>query len=101
MSFSNTNGANRFPPQASLLVSSIQKGRGECHYNDKIAVTGAIPFLPPKKYFLICNSCFWCASFCMTNDHNGSEAAIYSYCPVCNKMQIESIPIYGNGYKQT
>jgi hypothetical protein len=25
-----------------------------------------------------------------------SEAAIYSKCPICNKKQIESIPILGN-----
>jgi hypothetical protein len=66
----------------------------------KIAVSRAIPISDSRqKSFHICNSCFWCATYHMINNRTEnyrSGAAIYSQCPVCNKKQIESIPIFGN-----
>ncbi len=96
MAYSKTNAANRFPSQVPLFLSSVRIVDKKSHYNGKIIYTVAIPFSCSKKYFLICNSCLWCASYFMTDYHSRSEAAIYSHCPVCNKKQIESIPIYGN-----
>jgi rubrerythrin len=44
-----------------------------------------------RKYqdaiFLICKSCFWCASWILT-DYNYSEQ-----CPTCSSIKMESIPI--------
>jgi hypothetical protein len=44
-----------------------------------------------RKYqdakFLICNSCFWCAS-CISTDYNYTE-----HCPTCSSIKMESIPI--------
>ena len=37
--------------------------------------------------FLICNSCFWCASYI---SHNPSY---FENCPACKSYRIEAIPI--------
>jgi hypothetical protein len=40
---------------------------------------------------------FWCATYYVINTANErSGATIYSQYPVCNKKQIESIPIFGD-----
>ena len=44
--------------------------------------------------FLICNSCFWCASYL------SSHSASIENCPTCNNNNIEFIPIsQTEGYK--
>jgi hypothetical protein len=41
-----------------------------------------------KKYFLLlCESCFWCASSIYIDSN------INRICPVCNNINVESIPI--------
>jgi hypothetical protein len=39
-------------------------------------------------YFLICRSCFWCASSTIDFD----ELA-FNNCPVCNDRRIEKLPV--------
>ena len=40
-----------------------------------------------ERNFLICRSCFWCASY-FNNMHRSVET-----CPSCNDAKIESMPI--------
>ena len=40
-----------------------------------------------KKYFLLCESCFWCASSIYI------DSSINRICPVCNNINVESISI--------
>jgi hypothetical protein len=42
-------------------------------------------------YFLLCQSCFWCASHFVDFD----DLAIID-CPVCNDRRIEKIPVSNN-----
>ena len=42
--------------------------------------------LHKRIHFLICDSCFWCAS-CI-NDHAASE------CPTCNTCMVKSMPVF-------
>jgi hypothetical protein len=44
-----------------------------------------------SSYFLICQSCFWCASHFVDFDN----LAIID-CPVCNDKRIEKIPVSNN-----
>lgn len=37
--------------------------------------------------FLLCESCFWCASYC------NSYRKVVSKCPTCGRDNVESIPI--------
>jgi hypothetical protein len=40
-----------------------------------------------ERNFLICRSCFWCASY-FNNMHRSVER-----CPSCNDAKVESMPI--------
>jgi hypothetical protein len=40
-----------------------------------------------ERYFLICKSCFWCASF-LNNIHGSFEV-----CPSCMNSELDLIPI--------
>jgi hypothetical protein len=59
-------------------------------------------------YFLICESCFWCASLLYFNGNdnntagtiNNNNTTITKYCPSCSNNRVESIPIsYNEVYK--
>jgi len=47
-----------------------------------------------RRYFMICQTCFWCASYIdiMAN----MEDFPYKACPACNDNRIESLPISDN-----
>jgi hypothetical protein len=57
-------------------------------------------------YFIICQSCFWCASYIATNtqaftsearrSRKGGEDAIRTKCPICIEGNIESMSVNGN-----
>ena len=59
--------------------------------------------------FLICESCFWCASLLCSNDDNNNDngagtttnnTTITKCCPCCRNNRVESIPIsYNEVYK--
>lgn len=46
--------------------------------------------LIPRRYFLLCQTCFWCASYIGAR-HDFDELS-YKACPVCNDIRIESLP---------
>ena len=48
-----------------------------------------------KIYFVICNSCYWCASYLGINDLgslSGSSSHVLD-CPICNSRNTELMPI--------
>jgi hypothetical protein len=46
-----------------------------------------------KFYFMICNTCFWCAS--VFKLHLSKYRDMFS-CPVCKGSKIETIPLAAN-----
>jgi hypothetical protein len=61
-----------------------------------------------KIYFLLCESCFWCASYFVVDEKdddsvrnnepggygdNNNDTNSISKCPICNKEKVESMPI--------
>ena len=46
-----------------------------------------------KFFFMICNSCFWCAS--VFKLHLSKYRDIFS-CPVCKGNKIETLPLAAN-----
>jgi hypothetical protein len=40
-----------------------------------------------ERYFLVCKSCFWCASF-LDNMHRSVEV-----CPSCMNSELDSMPL--------
>jgi hypothetical protein len=47
-----------------------------------------------KIYFLLCESCFWSASYLSTSYNNMKDPI--THCPLCNSEKIEAISISGN-----
>jgi hypothetical protein len=45
-----------------------------------------------KRYFMLCRSCFWCASYFIVDDED-DNVTITSKCPTCDKGKVESMPI--------
>ena len=42
-----------------------------------------------RRYFLICQTCFWCASLI-------DRCLFVKICPTCNDNNIESLPLLNN-----
>jgi hypothetical protein len=47
-----------------------------------------------KIYFVICNSCYWCASYFSIDDLESSSQVLR--CHLCNSHNTELIPISSN-----
>jgi hypothetical protein len=52
--------------------------------------------MPPKVDFLVCQSCFWCASCIFSHTYKGITEQAIVKCPSCVKGDIESLPIAQN-----
>ena len=44
-----------------------------------------------QKYFMICQTCFWCASY--IDIIGDMDALPYKACPTCNHTSIELLPL--------
>jgi hypothetical protein len=47
-------------------------------------------------HFLLCESCFWCASLLRSNDVNNNDNIISKYCPSCSNNRVQSMPVSCN-----
>jgi hypothetical protein len=63
------------------------------HQNDKI-----LQRISSQVYFVICNSCYWCASYFDIDDLESLSASSSHVldCHVCNSHNTELIPISTN-----
>jgi rubrerythrin len=50
--------------------------------------------LSTLRYFLICRTCFWCASF--IHRMGDTQNLFVKTCPICNDNNIESLPLLYN-----
>lgn len=44
-----------------------------------------------RRYFLLCQTCFWCASY--IDIMGNMDDSHYKACSICNDNRIESLPI--------
>ena len=49
---------------------------------------------PARKYFMICQICFWCASY--IDIMGNMDALPYKVCLTCNHTAIELLPLSDN-----
>ena len=54
----------------------------------QLEIQDSIIKFPSKKYFLLCQRCFWCAS-CLGKWN-------ISRCPCCDDVRLDSMPISFN-----
>ena len=83
----NKHIQNRYSEQVILKVLNA----ADNHNNNTIAIDNNNNniYTRAKRHFLICNSCFWCASLC-------SDSRTVR-CPTCNSYSnLELIPISKN-----
>jgi|SRR5215212_219163 len=74
---------NLYTEQVILKVLNTENNNGNTVAIHNNIYTGA------KRYFVICNSCFWCAS--LYSDSRSVK------CPLCNSCSnLESIPLSKN-----
>jgi hypothetical protein len=52
--------------------------------------------MPPKVDFLICQSCFWCASYISPPIYRRMTEETIAKCPSCIRGNVESLPIAQN-----
>jgi len=74
--------------QSNLLgisVNAIRRTSPSVEITQQID-TNAYAKVAKERYFLICDSCLWCASYF---DHEMTETK----CPVCRKGKIDCMPI--------
>ena len=51
-----------------------------------------------QRYFMICQTCFWCSSYISTMDI--MKELPFETCPTCNDNKVESLPIlYDESYR--
>jgi hypothetical protein len=51
-----------------------------------------------QRYFMICQTCFWCASYIGTMDIMNELP--FERCPTCSDNKVESLPIlYDESYR--
>ena len=68
----------------NTTASSFDSNTAKVSYEKKNKGTNT----KQKKHFLLlCESCFWCASSIYI------DSSINRICPVCNNINVESIPI--------
>jgi hypothetical protein len=80
---------NRYSEQ---VIFKVLNANNNNNYYDTVAIDNnkSKIYAGNKKDFLICNSCFWCASL-----YSNSRTIIK--CPMCNSYgNLESIPLSKN-----
>jgi hypothetical protein len=74
------------------MLSCLMEGK---IFYDSIYYSGSFDInrdkirLPTQIHFLLCNTCYWCAS------DIGSKSK-FTKCPSCNSLEVESMPIAKN-----
>ena len=84
----NLEKVNESEDKNSHILKDINSG----YVDNKLFVTHRQNItIYKKKQFMLCNSCFWCASSCIHTDNIFIEK-----CPVCQNRIIEFLPISNN-----
>jgi hypothetical protein len=76
----------------TLNVTLKMRAR-DSHLDD---IKGVYTGISDGIFFLICQSCFWCASDISTQYYKRYTEKTITKCPFCNADNIESIPIAEN-----
>jgi hypothetical protein len=72
----------------------IQKTKLSSSYKDNETENNPVLRATDHIYFVICNSCYWCASYLSIYDLESSSQALS--CHACNSHNTELIPISSN-----
>ncbi|MFZ0512397.1 MAG: hypothetical protein WAM14_12380 [Candidatus Nitrosopolaris sp.] len=81
------------PNKQTLAEDEIVKARSQ---KDQSAIFQTNKKDEPisRKYFMICQTCFWCASY--IDIMGNMDELPYKVCPTCNHTAIELLPLSNN-----
>ena len=74
--------------QAKATIQNMhQEILDHTNYEEKLSTIRPTP----QRYFMICQTCFWCSSHIGTMDI--MKELPFETCPTCNDNKVESLPI--------
>jgi len=80
------------PNKGTLQTEQLSKATSQNKHQERIEHIKKKKDDPiSRRYFLICQTCFWCASF--IDIMGNMEDLPYKACPTCDENKIESLPI--------
>jgi hypothetical protein len=72
----------------------LQKSKISSSFNQNEREINSVSRHINQIFFVICNSCYWCASYFSINDLNSPSQVLR--CHLCNSHNTELIPISSN-----
>ena len=79
------------PTKGILQTGEMTKDTSQDEHNETIARLKKKDESILRRCFLICQTCFWCASY--IDIMGNMDELPYKACPTCNNNRIESLPI--------
>jgi hypothetical protein len=74
---------------------SIQKNQVHLNFKNEERINNSILRHINRVYFIICNSCYWCASYFCSKELESTSSQVLR-CHMCNSNNTELIPISSN-----
>jgi hypothetical protein len=90
---------NNYTLNVTLKIKAEEEVSSRCIVDsnlDTISSRNRKTRISDEIYFLLCQSCFWCASYTSPFLNKRMTKEIITKCPSCNEENIESLPIADN-----
>ena len=87
----NAKGLYQHANRVKAESSEHEDGNRRVECNISRNIEGEL--LPSQKSFIICESCFWCASLIYGVEEENTGVSHSLQCPNCYNGKIESLPL--------
>jgi hypothetical protein len=85
---------NNYTLNVTLKIKAEEEVSSRCIVESNLDnISGRIS---DEIYFLLCQSCFWCASYTSPLLYKRMTKETITKCPSCNEENLESLPIAEN-----
>jgi hypothetical protein len=85
---------NNYTLNVTLKIKAEEEVSSRCIVESNLNnISGRIS---DEIYFLLCQSCFWCASYTSPLLYKRMTKETITKCPSCNEENLESLPIAEN-----
>jgi hypothetical protein len=88
---------NNYTLNVTLKIKAEEEVSSRCIVDSNLdTISGRKTRISDEIYFLLCQSCFWCASYASPFLYKRMTKETITKCPSCNEENIESLPIAEN-----
>jgi hypothetical protein len=88
---------NNYTLNVTLKIKAEEEISSRCIVDSNLDNnSGRKTRISDEIYFLLCQSCFWCASYTSPFLYKRMTKETITTCPSCNEENIESLPIAEN-----